>query len=81
MSLLKRNGKSLLLRERWLPTLELGSSMAGSVLATAAVDEVDRFTVDPGIEMVVSIIGALELELSLGGSGFDIVSTMNSLGL
>lgn len=73
MSLLKRNGKSLLLRERWLPMLVLASSLAGSALVTglATVVEaavVDRFVLDPGIEMFVSIIGALELELSRGGS-------------
>lgn len=72
MSLLKRNGKSLLLSERWLPMLVLGSSLlAGSAVLTgftAGDDAVDRFVLDPGIEMLVSIIGALELELSRGGS-------------
>lgn len=57
--------------------LELGSSFAGSALLTgftAVVDAFERFVLDPGIEMVVSIIGALELELSRGGSWLDIVS-------
>lgn len=64
--------------------LELGSSLTGSALVTgftAVVDAVvlGRFVLDPGIEMFVSIIGALELELSRGGSWLDIVSTINLL--
>lgn len=77
MSRLKRNGNNRLLRERWLPMLELASSLLGGSTLTAATGGIGAVEELDGLRLMVisvSLLSAGALVLSLGVSGLDMLT-------